>query len=169
MLEAESSSFDSSEEDSFSDATSSNSDSSSDLSDVSRDRHARRCSPSPPRPPRRDSPRRGRGDSRTPSPPPRSRRDEPCRRHNNSRTPSPHRSRRHAVDHLVPVEIHPTVGEVTAGHYLHHLVPVETSDAITVAPHTSPHPSRRDEPPCRGRDDSRTPSRRSRRDSPHRG
>jgi hypothetical protein len=44
----------------------------------------------------------------------------------------------HHLHHLIPVEIHPTVGEVTARHYLHHLVPIEMShatDTITVIHH----------------------------------
>lgn len=93
MLEAESSSSDSSSDtDSSSDITSSGSDSDADLTDGPRDR--RRRSPSPPRRPQRDSPRRRRDDSRSPSPPPRPRRDESRRERDDSRTPSPPRSRR---------------------------------------------------------------------------
>ncbi|KAN0115923.1 hypothetical protein V8E52_006463 [Russula decolorans] len=98
MLEAESSSSDSSSDtDSSSDITSSDSDNESDVSDHTRDRHSRRRSSTPPRYSRRDSPpRRGRDDSRSPSPPRHPRRDSPPhRRRDDSRTPSPPpRSRR---------------------------------------------------------------------------
>ncbi|KAH9999062.1 hypothetical protein BJV77DRAFT_978730 [Russula vinacea] len=104
MLEAESSSSDtSSDTDSSSDITSSDSDGESDASDGTRDRRSPRRSASPPRHFRRDSPpRRGRDDSRSPSPPRRPRRDSPRRGRDDSRSPSPPPPRR-------PRRTHPSV------------------------------------------------------------
>ncbi|KAF8267827.1 hypothetical protein EI94DRAFT_1729347 [Lactarius quietus] len=95
MLEAESSSSDSSSDtDSSSDITSSDPDSDAGSDSTDGPRNRRRRSPSPPRRPQRDSPRRRRDDSRSASPPPRPRRDESRRGRDDSRTPSPPPSRR---------------------------------------------------------------------------
>jgi len=93
MLEAEllssdsSSDMDSSSEDSLSDSNSE-----SDVSDNSCDWHLYRRLSTPPRQYRRDSPRRGQGDSRTPSPSPRHRWDLSQRRRNDSQSASPPQS-----------------------------------------------------------------------------
>jgi len=95
MLEAKSSSSDSSSDaDSSSEDSSSDSDSESDALDNSCDRRSYRRSSTPPHQYRRDSPRCGRGDSRTPSPLPHHRRDSSWRRRNDSQSASPPQSRR---------------------------------------------------------------------------
>jgi len=93
MLEAESSSSDSSSDaDSSSKDSLSDSDSESDVSDNSRDRRLYRRSSTPPCQYRRDSPRRGQGDSRTPSPSPHHRRDLSRCSRNDSQSASPPQS-----------------------------------------------------------------------------